>query len=257
MFSGSDSSSLLARMRPLEDALARGAAPELQNIAFTAWLASRDRIADEPWRAAFVVANTTELGGMLAAARAKIESGAREWDDPRGAWVRSDPITVDGGVVALFPGQGSQYPDMLRDLATYFPVVRESFAEADRILAGELRGTLSSMIFPPPRFAPEEEKRAQQALTATDIAQPALGAAAIGAFRLLREFGVDVKQVAGHSYGEYPALWAAERDRHRNTPAPLPRSGHGDSGVGGGRPRNDALLRSYAGRGRRAHRRRF
>jgi hypothetical protein len=38
------------------------------------------------------------------------------------------------GIAFLFPGQGSQYPYMLRDLAERFPVVAEVFQEADEYL---------------------------------------------------------------------------------------------------------------------------
>ncbi len=39
-----------------------------------------------------------------------------------------------GGIAFVFPGQGSQYPFMLRDLAERFPVVAHTLHEADEIL---------------------------------------------------------------------------------------------------------------------------
>ena len=44
---------------------------------------------------------------------------------------------------------------------------------------------------------------------ATDIAQPAIGAACVGMLRLLRSLGLEPDIVAGHSYGELVALHAA------------------------------------------------
>ncbi len=58
-------------------------------------------------------------------------------------------------------------------------------------------------------FTPEQEKQAKEALTRTDVAQPALGAASLGMFRLLNRLGVQADLFAGHSYGDYVALCAA------------------------------------------------
>src|SRR5207249_6112135 len=71
---------------------------------------------------------------------------------------------------------------------------------------------LSDLIYPPAAFDPDAAARQAAALTATDVAQPALGAVAFGAWRALSErFGVAADAFAGHSYGELPALAAAGR----------------------------------------------
>ena len=98
---------------------------------------------------------------------------------------------------------------MLRDLSIYFPEVREQFELADRVLADRLPKPLSTYVFPPPSFSPEEQVAREQALTQTSIAQPALGAAGLGLFRLLQALGLRPDMVAGHSYGEYVALCSA------------------------------------------------
>ena len=46
-------------------------------------------------------------------------------------------------------------------------------------------------------------------MRATEIAQPAIGAASVGLLRLLAELGVKPDMTAGHSYGELVALHAA------------------------------------------------
>jgi malonyl CoA-acyl carrier protein transacylase len=101
---------------------------------------------------------------------------------------------------------------MFRDLACRFPQMQEALAEADALFAAEAGGQrLSDCIFPIPTFLETEKARDDTALRQTDIAQPALGAVAIGAFRILKYFEVRPDVVAGHSYGELAALCASER----------------------------------------------
>jgi acyl transferase domain-containing protein len=68
---------------------------------------------------------------------------------------------------------------------------------------------LHDVVFPRPVFdeAARSEQRAR--LTATEWAQPALGAASLALLAILREAGVHPAAVAGHSFGELTALCAA------------------------------------------------
>jgi len=96
----------------------------------------------------------------------------------------------------IFPGQGSQYAGMGRDLAENFPVARETFEEADDTLGF----SLSKLCFD----GPEEELR----LTANT--QPAILAASVAALRVVSaETGITPSFLAGHSLGEYSALVAS------------------------------------------------
>ena len=49
------------------------------------------------------------------------------WSHPSGIYYRSSGLDLDGTVVALFPGQGSQYVNMGKELALNFPTVRSAF----------------------------------------------------------------------------------------------------------------------------------
>ena len=100
----------------------------------------------------------------------------------------------------VFPGQGSQFAGMGRDLAAAFAPAREVFQEVDDAL-GE---RLSKLMF----AGPIEE------LTLTRNTQPALMAVSMAVLRVLEhEGGFDLAGkaalVAGHSLGEYTALAAA------------------------------------------------
>ena len=114
-----------------------------------------------------------------------------------------------GPVAFLFPGQGSQYLNMLGELALCFPLVREVFEAADVVLNDALPQRLTEAIFPPPAYSPSEETEQSRTLNQTWLAQPALGAAGYALFSLLKAAGIEPDVVAGHSYGEYVALCAA------------------------------------------------
>lgn len=96
----------------------------------------------------------------------------------------------------IFPGQGSQYAGMGKDLADNFKVAKDTFAEADDALGFKL----SELCF----NGPEAD------LKLTTNTQPAILAVSIAALRiLLAESDLKADFLAGHSLGEYSALVAA------------------------------------------------
>ena len=98
-------------------------------------------------------------------------------------------------VAFLFPGQGSQYPGMGRELAEEFPRARRAFEAVDEALSF----SLSKLCFE----GPAEE------LQLTANAQPAILAMSVAAAEVLHEKGIRADFVAGHSLGEYAALVVA------------------------------------------------
>jgi [acyl-carrier-protein] S-malonyltransferase len=98
-------------------------------------------------------------------------------------------------IAFIFPGQGSQKVGMGRALAEKFPIVRDTYAEADAAL-GE---PLSRLCFEGP----------EDRLVLTENTQPAILATSVAIFRLLESRGVRAAFVAGHSLGEYSANVAA------------------------------------------------
>jgi [acyl-carrier-protein] S-malonyltransferase len=98
-------------------------------------------------------------------------------------------------IAFLFPGQGSQFAGMGKDLAETFPAARHVFEEADQAIGF----ALSRICFEGP----------EEALRLTENTQPALLTVSIAAFRVLDDLGWKPDYVAGHSLGEYSALVAA------------------------------------------------
>ncbi len=100
-----------------------------------------------------------------------------------------------GKVAFVFPGQGSQYVGMGRDLYETYPEARALFDEAERILGFPL----SRLCFEGPM--PE--------LSDTINTQPALLTVSVALLRILELSQLSPATVAGHSMGEYTALVAA------------------------------------------------
>ncbi|HXX46262.1 MAG TPA: SDR family NAD(P)-dependent oxidoreductase [Candidatus Acidoferrales bacterium] len=206
---------LVAALTKLEQALSGGAKPELRDLAWSLWRVESKRIVPHRGqprlRLAIVATSLADLQEKLASAREQLrEFHSQTVRNPRGIYFLEQSTGTEPAVAFLFPGQGSQYTGMLGDLALHFNEVRERFETANRVLQAELASPLSTYVFPPPSFDPQQQQRRQKELTQTQIAQPALGAASMGMFRLLESLGVRPGSVGGHSYGEYVALCSAK-----------------------------------------------
>ncbi len=194
-------------LQGLQQALAQGAQPTLAELAYSLWQAYRSGQTDQPYqvRLAIVAHNRDDLREKIDIALPALSQGSLT--HPKG--ISYSDRAMEGKLAFLFPGQGSQYVNMLRDLTLYFSELREAFELSDRVLAGRYDRPLSLFVFPPPAFDDATRNQQQAQLTATNVAQPALGAANMGAYRLLTNLGLHPDLAGGHSYGEYTALWAA------------------------------------------------
>lgn len=102
---------------------------------------------------------------------------------------------MTGKTAALFPGQGSQYVGMGKELYEQSVAARELFDRAEAIVGLPLR----RLCFE----GPLEE------LTATVNLQPAITVVNLALYQALTATGFRPDFVAGHSLGEYSALYAA------------------------------------------------
>ena len=160
--------------------------------------------ASAPARLTMVI----ERGGppvqdVIQGAKTLLDRGeSARWSTPTGAYFSSGPR--QGKLAALFPGQGTAYVGMLRDLACSFPAAAEALALANEDGLGEI-------IYPHPAFNDVERSHQAKALHPTQVAQPAIGAVSVTALEVLKHFDVSFDAAAGHSYGELVALHAAGR----------------------------------------------
>jgi acyl transferase domain-containing protein/NAD(P)H-dependent flavin oxidoreductase YrpB (nitropropane dioxygenase family)/NAD(P)-dependent dehydrogenase (short-subunit alcohol dehydrogenase family) len=206
-----DEAGLLAALQQLRAALEQGAEPALRDLAYTLALELKDA-PDPGCTLTLIVATRDELLTSLSQVMAHWENSAQPL--PPNAGYRREPLALQGKVAVLFSGQGSQYPGMLRELALLFPALADGLTEADTILADEVAQytggqRLSQIIYPPSAYDETTAQVAAATLTRTELAQPALGAVGIGLWALWRQLGGRADLVAGHSYGEYLALYAA------------------------------------------------
>ncbi|MFA5162350.1 MAG: SDR family NAD(P)-dependent oxidoreductase [Elusimicrobiales bacterium] len=118
------------------------------------------------------------------------------------------PATGRAKIGFMFPGQGSQYVDMMKDLASKYQVVQDTFDEADRILKALIGVTITETVWSKPGENADELAKREDAIRQTQMTQPSVLTADIAMMRLLTSFGVKPDIAMGHSLGEYAAAVA-------------------------------------------------
>ena len=106
--------------------------------------------------------------------------------------------------VFMFPGQGSQYVNMGRELYEQEPVFTAVVDSAAAALQAHLGFDLRDVLYP---AQPSEELSAR--LTKTSVAQPALFVVEYATARLLMSWGIKPEACIGHSVGEFVAACLA------------------------------------------------
>ena len=202
---------LADRAQELADVLERGTELTLPQLAASLAAELGAGAAARARRLGIVATSLEDLQAKLAAAIGKLrDPGCKRIKTAKGTYYESEPLGRDGKVALVFPGEGSQYPNMLSDLCLHFPEARAMFDRLDRLYAGHPRGfVLSDYVFPRPAFSDEERRRTEARLNELDIAVESVLTANGAVHAVLSRLVARIDAVAGHSTGEHSAAMAS------------------------------------------------
>jgi amino acid adenylation domain-containing protein/FkbM family methyltransferase len=105
----------------------------------------------------------------------------------------------------LFPGQGSQYINMGKNLYAHEPVFRELVDQCSELLFSSLQFDLRSVLYP----SQEKYQWAETELRQTRTTQPALFVIEYALAKMWMSWGIQPESMLGHSIGEYVAACLA------------------------------------------------
>lgn len=151
------------------------------------------------WRCALVATCPETLGRKSAMAAASLRAGqAHENLQDQGIFVARRPRQRPG-VAMLFPGQGSQYLGMLKDLCLAVPAARAALEWVDGELLSAGLETFAELAWNDGERLGKDIWHTQASMLVSNL---------IG-FRTLRSVLPQPDMIAAHSFGEFPGLVAA------------------------------------------------
>ncbi|MFO0891870.1 MAG: hypothetical protein U0790_22375 [Isosphaeraceae bacterium] len=157
------------------------------------------------FRLAIVATSLANLREKLDTAVRKFENGVpRQIRDVSGIYFASRPLARAGELALLFPGEGSQYRDMLADLCPHFPEVRECFDQIDGVYHGHPRGYVRHHIFPRAQIREGKAGSHEQNLWEIAGAVEAVLTANQAILTVLKGLGLRPDVIVGHSTGDSP-----------------------------------------------------
>ena len=125
---------------------------------------------------------------------------------PHGDWIATGIADMrNRPVVFMFPGGGTQYPGMGRELYRQEPVFREAFDKCIELLTPILNQDLRNLV----HAGPSQTESAAAALARPSLGLPAIFTAEYAMAQLFKSWGIEPKSMIGHSLGEYAAACLA------------------------------------------------
>ena len=208
IFSGDGHSALIALVNNVQRILQADVNTSLANLAYTL-----SGLELGTHRLAIIASDVPDLQTKLHLAIEKLTNHASSTPvSPTVPIYYTDPnLTAEPGKTAfLFPGEGTQYPNMLADLCLHFPKVRAWFDTLDEDFPYKSEYLPSSLIFPPPTCTTDEERNfITSQLFSMKVASAVSLVANLALYELLSDLGIKCDVMVGHSAGEHAALTAS------------------------------------------------
>ena len=210
LLAGDTREALVEAARALAEQADRQAAQPLRRLAAeTNGGLGADQLAIGGHRLAVVAADAADLRKKILGILDKIANpDTHRLQSRTGVFFTDQPI---GGKIAfVFPGENSQYPHMLGDLALASPIVRRWLDRLEGLFHGEREVPHRLLLYPPKLGLSDGERRDLEArLRGVDNGSEAVFFADIALFSLLRALGVQPDFILGHSTGENAAIIAS------------------------------------------------
>lgn len=204
VFSADDDEALAAALKEATNLLGENTSLSLAAIARR--LAAVDE--NRPHRLAIIARDTGELSRKILQALERLKGDGARWATRSGIVYSRSPL--EGKLAFMFPGEGSQYLNMLSEIALYFEEVRDWFGfwrEMYESAPGESR---TDIVFPPESEMDEERLgQLEGRLHEMDVGSEAVFIASQAIYSLLASLGVRPDAMVGHSTGESSALVAS------------------------------------------------
>ncbi|WZO96124.1 beta-ketoacyl synthase N-terminal-like domain-containing protein [Isosphaeraceae bacterium EP7] len=198
LLSAADRPGLVRSIRRLSEAIAARPDVGLKDLAYTL----NSSTATGPARLGLVVSSTSDLADRLRSLLPVLSAAdCRPIRDGRGTYFRDDAAEAPP-LAVIFPGEGSQFPGMLGDLALNFPSVMALLDTSDRLARDAGAYDLPSRLL----YGAEADGKG---LWSIGPAVNVVLSAQWALYGLLGQLGIRVDAVVGHSSGEFLALAAA------------------------------------------------
>ncbi len=198
---------LIQNAERLQNDLKNTGPATLKDLAYTLNI----ELEDKAGRLAIVASSVEDLRQKLAHAQRRLaDPQCKQIKDNRGIYFFEEPLSRQGKLAFLVPGEGAQYENMLLDLCLHFPEVRNCFDLADRAFINHRRSYVpSDYIFPRSIVSEPETRLVKKLLWQSDGAVEAVLIANRAMWSLLNRLEIRPDAILGHSTGDYSAMFAS------------------------------------------------
>jgi acyl transferase domain-containing protein len=210
VLSGSCRKALHAEVHRLSGYITKAKGITLRDLAYTC----NSSVNSSEHRLSIVASSITDLKAKLDRASATLANPTQlNIRDRQGIYYFGQSEICNGKVALMFPGDGSQYVNMFRELSLHFPEFRMAFApsESEYVSPDDQAAecSLGDIVFPPPFVSSEQEIEANARLSSIDNASLCLIASENAVRSLFENLKLQPDMVVGHSCGAWMAMVAA------------------------------------------------